>query len=116
MGMKQCSSCKVEKEVSEFGKNRTRKDGLQHSCRDCRKQYRDENQDKLKAKRAAYYAKTRDAHLEYSREYRAKNLEKLKAYEAKYRAENRERVRAVTREWHAENPEKGAAIKARWQA
>lgn len=34
-----CPQCKIEKNVKEFGKNKTRKDGYQHSCRKCRKIY-----------------------------------------------------------------------------
>ena len=33
--MKYCPKCKMEKELSDFRKNRSRKDGLKCWCRDC---------------------------------------------------------------------------------
>lgn len=35
--MKNCSMCKVSKDKTEFSKDSTRKDGLQHKCRQCQK-------------------------------------------------------------------------------
>ena len=34
---KVCTKCKVEKELTEFGKNRIRKDGLQRYCKICKR-------------------------------------------------------------------------------
>ncbi len=38
--MKKCSKCKVEKELSEFCRNRSCKDGLDTWCRSCKREYR----------------------------------------------------------------------------
>jgi hypothetical protein len=35
--MKRCCSCNIEKQETEFNKNRTKRDGLQIQCRDCSK-------------------------------------------------------------------------------
>eukprot|EP00919_Chromeraceae_sp_WS-2016_P003063 GHVR01007452.1.p1 GENE.GHVR01007452.1~~GHVR01007452.1.p1 ORF type:complete len:147 (+),score=16.92 GHVR01007452.1:994-1434(+) len=35
--MKTCTDCKIEKEYSFFNKNKARKDGLSHVCRECGK-------------------------------------------------------------------------------
>lgn len=45
--MKQCQKCKESKDLSEFHKNKRRKDGLQHYCKDC-----------MRIKNRAYYLKT----------------------------------------------------------
>ncbi|RLC32266.1 MAG: hypothetical protein DRH37_01045 [Deltaproteobacteria bacterium] len=37
---KQCSGCGKQKPVSEFSKDRTKKDGLYHLCKTCRSEYR----------------------------------------------------------------------------
>jgi len=39
--MKICSTCKLEKELSEFSKNKAKADGLQVVCKSCRKIYAD---------------------------------------------------------------------------
>lgn len=35
--MKICSSCKLNKDLSEFNRNRSHKDGLQNNCRTCQR-------------------------------------------------------------------------------
>jgi hypothetical protein len=49
---KSCGKCRVEKDVTEFSKNKTSKDGLQNRCKECvkqyDKQYKKDNADKMK--------------------------------------------------------------------
>lgn len=48
--MKKCSKCKAEKELTEFPKTKTNKDGLSYLCFDCNrrvtKEYREKNADR----------------------------------------------------------------------
>ncbi len=37
--MKKCPKCQVEKTVDSFGKNKTKRDGLQTFCKDCAAKY-----------------------------------------------------------------------------
>ncbi len=37
--MKLCRKCKKQKDESDFGKNRKRKDGLKYWCKDCERAY-----------------------------------------------------------------------------
>jgi hypothetical protein len=37
--MKTCSTCKIKKSIDNFGKDKSRKDGLNHVCKSCRKEY-----------------------------------------------------------------------------
>lgn len=50
--MKLCRVCSTEKELEYFGKNKSKKDGLQSSCKECSsrisKKYYSENQEKHK--------------------------------------------------------------------
>lgn len=39
METKICSKCKKEKPISEFGKNKAKKDGLQAECKECKSAY-----------------------------------------------------------------------------
>src|ERR1700687_2826352 len=46
MIMKNCKGCHFDKNLSEFSKNKRNSDGLQDRCKDCCKQYREENKKK----------------------------------------------------------------------
>ena len=56
--MKVCTKCKVEKELSEFYKDKSKKDGLQSYCKGCNNigttAYQKANPDKEKARKAAW--------------------------------------------------------------
>jgi len=61
--MKKCSTCKEPKELSEFTKNRSTKDGLSYQCKPCRaeskKKWQDKNKDSINEYRREY-SKTED--------------------------------------------------------
>lgn len=67
---KRCSTCKETLPAEAFNKNRSKSDGLQSVCRECRATDRAVNSEKYKARSAAYYAV---------------NTERVKAREAIYR-------------------------------
>jgi 5-methylcytosine-specific restriction endonuclease McrA len=75
--LKKCSHCKVEKPISEFNKNRSKKDGLQDQCRDCQKisnsKYLSLHPEKLKA----YYENNKPKVLEQMRVYREDNKDMI---------------------------------------
>ena len=70
---KECSKCHEVKAVSEFSKDKSKKDGIRTICKDCHKEYNKQNADKLKE-----YKK------EYNAEYRKQNADKIKEYKAEY--------------------------------
>jgi 5-methylcytosine-specific restriction endonuclease McrA len=106
--MKICTKCGQKKLLSEFAKDKSKKDGHMPSCKDCKKvydtKYIAENKDK---KYAANYA------------YNADHREEKKLYDKKRRSENRDVINAKKRayyqsedgqlkhmEWRAENYDK----------
>jgi hypothetical protein len=97
--MKTCPKCKLTKDESEFGRDKSKKCGLSVHCKQCRRQQRklyvEANHEQVierqkqynerhKEKRKQYYEKTRSARIAYGREYRKKNmpviLERLREY------------------------------------
>lgn len=58
-GLKECPKCKIEKSLSEFHKNYTKKDGFQYECKECvrkyYKNYKDNNKEKLKRYNKKWY-------------------------------------------------------------
>lgn len=78
--MKKCSRCQLEKELIDFGKKITNKDGHTDTCKSCRKEY---------------YIKNKDERLRYEKEYRSNNLDKISNYK-KHRRNTNELFRLRT--------------------
>lgn len=83
--MKICSRCGLPKDLKEFCKHRSRKDGHSGICRGCSKivkaEYRSKNPDKIKAYSSRYYSAHKDRENAKARVYRKANPERFKAYE-----------------------------------
>jgi hypothetical protein len=88
--MKTCCCCKIEKELSEFGKDPHMKDGIKSRCKECRKQYYQDNKEKILLQGKENYQKNR-RRLAYYYENRDKILEKKRDYYKKHRDEELER-------------------------
>jgi hypothetical protein len=67
---KVCSTCKIEKEITEFSKDKTEKDGYTYSCKVCRnKRYNEwasKNKDKVRERNAKRW-ETRKAYYQSER-------------------------------------------------
>ena len=116
---KQCSKCKEIKDVSEFGNNRTRRDGLQSQCKQCRKAYRKSNREKIRASNKAYRKANREKFRAYQKAYYESNREKIlayhKAYQKAYYESNREKIRASEKAYYESNREKIIAHQKAYQ-
>ena len=92
-GMKRCSKCDNEKELSEFN---FRKDTQRYrtQCRDCikliNKEYQTMNKDKIKIRRKEYSEKTKNLKRLYDIDYRERNREKIKNYKKHYMRKRKE--------------------------
>lgn len=93
--MKQCTKCLEYKEESCFVKNNKSKDGLSWWCKDCKKDYNQNNQDKI----IAY----RQSKPNYDKEYYLKNKEQIKQRKQKYIKENLDKIRESDRLRHQNN-------------
>lgn len=108
---KTCSKCKIEKDVSEFNKDKTRKDGLHSLCRSCQselrkayydrhkeqenlhtKKYKQENRDRITEYNYNYYHDNIDSELKRAKEYRENNREKTRIASKNYRLNNKDIV------------------------
>jgi hypothetical protein len=92
MQTKICNTCKMEKTIDQFHKDKSGRLGVRNTCKDCSK---------------TYNAKWRKDHPNYSDEYHATHLEQEQAY-----AENRKPIRqAKDRVRYAQNTTKIRAYK-----
>lgn len=88
MTEKRCPRCKETKPLSEFGKDRRNKDGLNLYCKACKKLYNAEQKDYRREYFRDYNKSEhkKEFDRQYSRAYRAAHPEKSKETLARYRA------------------------------
>jgi hypothetical protein len=88
MEKKICSKCEIEKDVCEFGKLTSSKDGLRNTCKECRKNEKDNN---------------KEHYLNKSKEWRLNNQSNVKEYNKKYSNENKEKLKILWKEYRKKN-------------
>lgn len=90
---KQCNKCKETKDVSEFHKNRTSKDGLCNQCKQCKiayiKNHYRQNRDKKKAYDKAYHEQNREKRNANHRDWCKRNRKNIRSYSRKYENQRR---------------------------
>jgi len=97
--MKKCSSCQKEKNLSEFNKCKTNKDGLHYVCKSCRKIEREKNKEHIKIKQKEYYSLNREELQKKNKEYRTTNIEKINVQKKQYKEQNKDHIRQKNKEY-----------------
>lgn len=100
--MKICVCCKQEKPETEFNKDRSKQDGLNTACRDCRRTI---------YKKSDAKPKVREKRLTRQREWMANNKEKGRIASSKWRGGHHEAHVIYLKEWRAKNRQKVNAEK-----
>lgn len=91
--MKRCTCCNMDKMPDEFGRNRSRRDGLQSHCKECRN--REARIDRM------LNPGTSESKREYDRRYYRRNRERIirrrleRHYEDKRQAQAHNRIQAA---------------------
>jgi len=97
--MKTCRICNTEKDISEYYKKKTGKDGYTNECKVCllksRKDFHVDNRDRLNAIGKSYYNKNKEAISAYGRTYYKENKEAIDKYKKKYNEENKETLSSI---------------------
>jgi hypothetical protein len=73
METKKCSKCGVVKEVCEFRKDKTKKDGFYSSCKHCKLIWRRENKELTNASNRRSKNNNKEKIVKYNSEYQKKN-------------------------------------------
>ena len=97
MESKTCIKCGEVKPLSEFYKDKGKKDGHYGACKKCVLQLRKE-----------YYSENRDKRLEYKKEYdsRPENRDKILEYQKEYRSENRDKLSEYMKDYNSKQENK----------
>ena len=106
--MKKCSTCKVEKELSEFNKQKANKDGLQGQCKDCKNEYSKQWKQANKGNIKEYNKEWCQANKEHNngrvKQWYQANKEKKKEYSKQYRQNNKEKINKYHNNRRATDP------------
>ncbi len=98
--MKTCKKCHLDKNESEFSKDKNTKDGLCRYCKTCV---------------AGYYIAKREHYLEKQKKYRINNNEYYKTYLKEYYRTHKIEHNNRGRKWARNNREKSRAYNKRWR-
>lgn len=90
-----CIKCKITKDISEFSKNKSTLDGLQHYCKKC-----------SKISNANYYKKDKDKILKRCEEYRNNNKKKRTEWQKKYHEQHKKAIQERGKKYRENNKEK----------
>ena len=100
---KTCSHCKIEKDIFEFGKNKTQKDGLQNMCKSCYKIYRETHREKIKEIKRKEYQNNRDKIRARSKQRYENKKEEISIKSKIYRETHREEIKENSRKYREKN-------------
>lgn len=101
--MKICSKCKVEKEETEFSKDNRSPTGLQCSCKECQRQYRQANKNKICEYKHKYYQTNITTIRQKKRIYNRVNADKIKAHKQSYYHNNIDTIKAKQKAYYENN-------------
>ena len=92
-----CKRCKIELPWAYicFYKNKANKAGVFYQCKECRKEWRENNKEKIKE----YQKKWTDNNPEKVKEWRENNKEYMKEYKKEYMKENKEKIKEYNKEY-----------------
>lgn len=112
---KLCKKCNVVKSTILFHKDKTKKDGIDCYCKECkceikRIQY-NENKEKYIEKSRKYRENNPEKIKEINKNSKNKNKEKIKIYNKEYKQLNKEKLKEQKKEWILNNREKYLAYK-----
>lgn len=97
--MKTCSICKTEKNEFDFNKDKSTVDKLTRSCKDCQKEYREKNKDRIRK----YNEDNKESKYEYNKKYRIKNKSEIVSYRKTHRKSNKKRLNEKSKKYREDN-------------
>lgn len=126
--MKICCICKKTKNISEFNKNKSSKDGLDNKCAECNRiacrewasknkeraaerliEWKEKNKERVISSRKEYYHANKENMKAAALAWYFDNLTKAREARRKYYELNKESISAANKEYRRKNPHISAA-------
>lgn len=118
MQTKYCPKCGKHKLLSEFSKNKNRKDGLQGHCKICKaqdsKRWRETNPDKARKIKQRWVETNRDKERETKKRWYEANRDKVLERNQYWYTTNRDKKLESSQHWYEVNREKKREMGQRW--
>ena len=102
---RKCTKCGEDKSISEFGIANRKKNQYRPDCKKCHAKATREYEINNPERRKEYYENNAEKIKEYSREHYRKNWERHRENNRQWIRNNPEKNRAKSRKWARENPE-----------
>jgi hypothetical protein len=115
MENKKCSSCCEVKSVTEFHKNKKKKDGYHNQCKKCRHEYNLKNSENKKEYNKVYYGYNKEKINKVSGKYRENNKVRISELNKKYQKENKEKIKLNRLDWKEKNKSKIKEYQKIWR-
>lgn len=107
--MKRCGKCGCNKDIDDFSKNKSKKDGRATECRLCKKQqdikYRKEHQEYCKEYQTKYWTENRIELYEQKKEYIVNNKTAHLTRQHIWYEKNKDNIKARTAQYKKDYPE-----------
>jgi len=102
MNIKTCYKCKQEKSITEFGKDKYTKDGLNCRCKSCAIKYAHEHKDEIKKN----YLKHKDERNIYNKQYYSEHKEEMLQQNKQWCLNNPEKKKLCDKNYYHNNKDK----------
>ncbi len=113
---KQCTKCSTEKPADAFSADRSKRDGLRPTCKDCDRARRRASGTVINEKRRVRYWANVDEERERARNYAREHASEQRERSREYRARNADKLNEAAREWRQANPDRVRANNQRRRA
>lgn len=84
-----CTTCLLEKDISNFHREKRERDGYRSRCKDCRKEYYNNNKEREKKRANRWYYNNKERHLKNCTSYYQNNINEIKEYKREHQKRNR---------------------------
>ena len=108
--MKRCNKCGrwLVASTVNFHKSKKCKYGLQNYCKECKRQWHQDNKEELNEYNRQWKENNPDKVAKHNRKWRENNLDKITEYKKQYYQIHKEEILENKRQWRENNPDKVA--------